>query len=159
YIVQHNPTPQGFKTGRGNAYESELRDKKHGRIYRVLYEGEEAAQSAVAEQASKLASRGLGQLSSEQLVAVLSHPTMRRRLDAQRLLEERQDRSPAVVTSLLKRIATPAVDAIGIDAGAMHALQVLRSLGLIQPNQKEVFATVLGALAHPAAGVRRNAIQ
>lgn len=159
YIVQHNPTPQGFKTGRGNAYETELRDKKHGRIYRVLYEGEEAAQSALAEQASKLASRGLGQLSSEQLVAVLSHPTMRRRLDAQRLLEERQDRSPAVVAALLNRIATPAVDAIGIDAGAMHALHVLRSLDLIQPQQKEVFDAVLGALSHPAAGVRRNAIQ
>src|SRR5262249_59334446 len=38
YIVQHNPTPQGFKTGRGAAYETDLRDKKHGRIYRVVYE-------------------------------------------------------------------------------------------------------------------------
>ncbi|MEX0867571.1 MAG: PVC-type heme-binding CxxCH protein, partial [Pirellulales bacterium] len=28
YIVQHNPTPQGFKTGKGNAYETELRDKR-----------------------------------------------------------------------------------------------------------------------------------
>ena len=27
FIVQHNPTPQGFKTGKGNAYESDLRDK------------------------------------------------------------------------------------------------------------------------------------
>ena len=38
YIVQHNPTPQGFKTGKGAAYESDLRDKKHGRIYRVVHE-------------------------------------------------------------------------------------------------------------------------
>jgi len=36
YIVQHNPTPQGFETGKGNAYESDLRDKKHGRILRVV---------------------------------------------------------------------------------------------------------------------------
>ncbi|MCA9259338.1 MAG: ThuA domain-containing protein, partial [Planctomycetales bacterium] len=28
YIVQHNPTPQGFETGKGHAYESDLRDKK-----------------------------------------------------------------------------------------------------------------------------------
>jgi hypothetical protein len=34
YIVQHNPTPPGFRNGR-NAYETELRDKKHGRIYRL----------------------------------------------------------------------------------------------------------------------------
>ena len=39
YIVQHNPTPQGFETGKGNAYESDLRDKKHGRIYRVVPDG------------------------------------------------------------------------------------------------------------------------
>src|SRR4029450_7302939 len=36
YIVQHNPTPPGFKTGKGNAYETPLRDKTHGRIYRIV---------------------------------------------------------------------------------------------------------------------------
>ena len=36
YIVQHNPTPNGFETGKGNAYETDLRDKKFGRIYRVV---------------------------------------------------------------------------------------------------------------------------
>ncbi len=36
YIVQHNPTPPGFKTGKGNAYETPLRDKTHGRIYRLV---------------------------------------------------------------------------------------------------------------------------
>ena len=35
YIVQHNPTPKGFDTGKGQAYQTDLRDKKHGRIYRV----------------------------------------------------------------------------------------------------------------------------
>ena len=39
YIVQHNPTPAGFKTGKGGAYETDLRDKKHGRIYRLVYRG------------------------------------------------------------------------------------------------------------------------
>ena len=39
YIVQHNPTPAGFQTGRGAAYETPLRDKSHGRIYRVAYSG------------------------------------------------------------------------------------------------------------------------
>ncbi len=29
FIVQHNPTPKGFQNGKGNAYESDLRDKKH----------------------------------------------------------------------------------------------------------------------------------
>ena len=46
YIVQHNPTPHGFKTGKGNAYETPLRDKTHGRIYRVVYN---AAKPAAAD--------------------------------------------------------------------------------------------------------------
>ena len=37
YIVQHNPTPAGFATGRGNAYDTDLRDKQHGRVYRLVF--------------------------------------------------------------------------------------------------------------------------
>src|SRR5256712_2276845 len=37
YIIQHNPTPRGFQTGKGAAYETPLRDKTHGRIYRIVY--------------------------------------------------------------------------------------------------------------------------
>ena len=36
FIVQHNPTPEGYKTGKGAAYETPLRDKTHGRIYRIV---------------------------------------------------------------------------------------------------------------------------
>jgi len=39
YIVQHNPTPTGFKTGKGGAYLTPLRDKTHGRIYRIVWKG------------------------------------------------------------------------------------------------------------------------
>ena len=46
YIVQHNPTPHGFKTGRGNAYETPLRDKTHGRIYRIVYKDAAADDTA-----------------------------------------------------------------------------------------------------------------
>ena len=49
-IIQHNPTPTvargGYdaKTGRGSAYVSPLRDKKHGRVYRVAWnEAQEVA--------------------------------------------------------------------------------------------------------------------
>ena len=40
-IIQHNPTPSigrgGFKShnGKGNAHWNPLRDKKHGRIYKI----------------------------------------------------------------------------------------------------------------------------
>ena len=37
FIQQHNPTPPGFSNGAGNAFETSLRDKQRGRIYRVVY--------------------------------------------------------------------------------------------------------------------------
>ncbi len=43
FIIQHNPTPQGFSNGPGNAYESSLRDHQRGRIYRVAYKNAPAA--------------------------------------------------------------------------------------------------------------------
>src|SRR5258705_426896 len=39
YIVQHNPTPVGYKTGAGGAYITPRRDQEHGRIYRITYSG------------------------------------------------------------------------------------------------------------------------
>ena len=62
YIIQHNPTPQGFKNGRGNAYETDLRDKKHGRIYRVVY-GDEKAEAFSLEGAQTV----------DTLIATLGH--------------------------------------------------------------------------------------
>jgi uncharacterized protein len=44
-IVQHNPTPVGFETGKGAAYETELRDKTHGRIYRLTYTPDPGAEA------------------------------------------------------------------------------------------------------------------
>lgn len=38
-VVQHNPTPRGFQTGKGNAYETPHRDKQHGRIWRIGWRG------------------------------------------------------------------------------------------------------------------------
>ena len=33
----NDPTPRGFETGPGNAYATDLRDKKHGRVYRLVH--------------------------------------------------------------------------------------------------------------------------
>jgi putative membrane-bound dehydrogenase-like protein len=37
FIIQHNPTPKGFANGPGNAYETDLRDYTHGRLYRIAW--------------------------------------------------------------------------------------------------------------------------
>ncbi|MDG1872504.1 MAG: ThuA domain-containing protein [Mariniblastus sp.] len=145
YIVQHNPTPAGFKTGKGNAYETPLRDKKYGRIYRVVYNNAQATPFSLA------------QASPQKLVETLKHPTMLWRKHAQRLLVERGKRD--VVPALLELIADQSVDAIGLNAGAIHALWTLHGLGIADGSNKVVNLAITDAFRHPSAGVRRNAIQ
>ncbi len=143
YIVQHNPTPNGFKTGKGAAYESDLRDKRHGRIYRVVPDDE-----------SKLHEfRSLADSTNLDLVDALQHPSMRWRLHAQRLLIERAaGDDPAVVGRLMELIANDEVDAASLNVGAIHALQTLSGLDALEPS------ALSAALNHPSPGVRRNAL-
>ena len=143
YIVQHNPTPPGFKNGKGNAYETELRDKKHGRIYRVVYKpGEPSRQVSLKD------------VTPDQLIATLKSPVMTWRLHAQRLLIERGKKE--VVPELLKIAADLSVDEIGLNPSVMHALWTLAALDGTDPK---VIETAVAALKHKSAGVRRNALQ
>ncbi len=144
YIVQHNPTPKGFKQGKGNAYETNLRDKKHGRIYRVVY-GDAGEPFTLAD------------ASPEKLVATLTHPTMLWRKHAQRLLVERGKTD--VVDSLIALVREPSVDSIGLNVGAIHALWTLHGLGQLDGSNPEATAAAVAALKHRSAGVRRNAVQ
>src|SRR5438132_4009142 len=81
YIVQHNPTPTGFKTGKGNAYETALRDKTHGRVYRLVAKNVKPATPLTLKDATP-----------EKLVATLASDNLLWRLHAQRLLVERGKR-------------------------------------------------------------------
>lgn len=145
YIVQHNPTPRGFETGKGNAYVTDLRDKKHGRIYRLVAKNKPAA-----------AKINLKNASAKTLVQTLTNDNLFWRLHAQRLLVERQQAD--VVPSLIALIQDPKVDAIGLNPGAIHALWTLHGLGLMTESHPMVVQTVVQALKHPSAGVRRNAV-
>jgi len=146
YIVQHNPTPQGFQTGRGNAYESKLRDKIHGRIVRVAYSGREPVPFPRLSVDEPLT-----------LVEGLRHPNFTWRLHAQRLLVERGMND--VVPSLLSLVEEPTVDEIGLAPAAMHALWTLSGLGVVESTTDRVGQTIVKALAHRSAGVRRAALQ
>ncbi len=143
FIVQHNPTPNGFETGKGAAYQSDLRDKKHGRIYRV-----------VPEDTGRLhAFADLTEADNLQLVQTLRHPSMRWRLHAQRLLIQRHASDDAAVIAALKaHIADPSVDETGLNAAAIHALHLLANWSAIDSP------TLSKALTHPSAGVRQNAL-
>ncbi|HEX6963277.1 MAG TPA: PVC-type heme-binding CxxCH protein, partial [Lacipirellula sp.] len=155
YIVQHNPTPEGFETGRGNAYESDLRDKKHGRIYRVVYDGFSGV--ARPESANGVVRLDLSNASPQELVKALTNDNLLWRRHAQRLLVERGELD--VVPQLLALVDDKSVDDIGLNVGAIHALWTLHGLGAISADHSDVLNAAGAALRHPSAGVRRNAVQ
>ena len=159
YIVQHNPTPNGFENGKGNAYESELRDKKHGRIYRVVPIKNEPGVKEITHESPSLANA-----TSQQLIEALKHPAFVWRLTAQRLLTERFADQPAEILSpLIKLLQDDSVDAIGLNVGAIHALQTLKAVGALNTNvsntiSEQVTPGIDHALGSKSAGVRRNAL-
>ncbi len=146
YIVQHNPTPHGFETGKGQAYETDLRDKKHGRIYRVVYPSEDAPPAPQ-----------LAGLEPSELVNFLSHTNMLWRLQAQRLLVSEGDIS--VLPALIELVRDTSVDEIDLNVGAIHALWTMQGLGVLGGSHAEANQAAITALNHPSAGVRRTAVQ
>ena len=164
FIVQHNPTPIGFKTGRGAAYETDLRDKKYARIYRIVYEGNREQGSGVRGQATEVRNQGaevkrfsLAGATPLQLVDALRNDNLFWRRHAQRLLVERGQTD--VVLALLTLARDPGVDAIGLNVGVIHALWTLHGLGVLDGSNAEATAVAYAALKHKSAGVRRNAVQ
>ncbi|HET7218403.1 MAG TPA: PVC-type heme-binding CxxCH protein, partial [Vicinamibacterales bacterium] len=144
FIIQHNPTPQGFSNGPGNAYETSLRDHRRGRIYRIGYKN-----------ATAPVKRSLSIKDTAGLLSALSSDNMLWRLHAQRLLVERGQKD--VVPQLIALVKNPTVDAIGINGSAMHALWTLKGLGEIDAPNSEAYRAAVAALKHPAAGVRKAA--
>lgn len=145
YIIQHNPIPRGFEKGRGNAYETPLRDKTHGRVYRLVWDG--------AKPAAKM---DLAHASPGQLVEALKNDNMFWRMTAQRLLAQRGDAS--VVPDLIKLADDPSVDSVGLNTAAIHALWTMQNLGAMDGSNAAATAAAVGALRHKSAGVRRAAV-
>lgn len=145
-IVQHNPTPAGFRTGRGGAYETELRDKKHGRIYRLVHKNAKPSKAKTLEGAT-----------AEQLVETLKDDNLFWRRHAQRLLVERGKTD--VVPALVALAQDSTVDAIGLNPGAIHALWTLHGLGDFDSRNEVLRKAAVPSLKHRSAGVRRNAVQ
>jgi putative membrane-bound dehydrogenase-like protein len=156
YIVQHNPTPTGFKTGKGAAYETNLRDKTHGRVYRMVMKGAKPL----------AASPDLKDATPEKLAATLKNDNLFWRLHAQRLLVERGKKD--VIPALLRLVETKeaqSVDEIDLNTGAIHALWALDGLGVLTSRsddwgemELETFHAIEIALRHKSPAVRRNAV-
>jgi putative membrane-bound dehydrogenase-like protein len=134
YIVRHNPTPPGFKTGAGNAYVTPERDQTHGRIYRIVHESQPKADSPKLDAAKP-----------DTLLAALGHDNLWWRLTAQRMLVERGQKD--VVPALAKLAADPKAG-----RAAAHALRVLEGLDAADRD------AAIAALKHPEAAARRAAL-
>jgi putative membrane-bound dehydrogenase-like protein len=149
YIVQHNPTPAGFKNGRGNAYETNLRDKKHGRIYRVVYTAAKKEKPLTLKDAS-----------AETLVKTLSNDNMFWRLHAQRMLVEGR--------LLLKEYGEEGPNFNNLPLGAelgpagipvqSHALWIWHECASKIQDRESLYRRAIKLLTHEVPGVRRNAL-
>ena len=138
FIIQHNPVPNGFQNGKGNAYETPLRDKTHGRIYRVTHrEGRPAPKVDLS-----VNDKG-------RWLEALGSPVMDVRLQAQHRLVASRDRS--VVPDLVRMASDAAVDELNLNPRALHALWTLHGLGASESAPKST-------LRHASAAVRRAAV-
>ena len=137
-IIQHNPTPSkansglNAKNGKGNAYETSVRDKQHGRVYRIYPAGSKDDENPKLDPAKH-----------ETLLAALSHPNLFWRMSAQGLLVQRGN--PDVVPALKSLVEKS-------DVASAHAFAVLVSLHAIDD------ATTTAALRSSSRALRRIAI-
>jgi uncharacterized protein len=151
FIIQHNPTPTGpiaqehpFRNGRGNAYETPLREHDRGRIYRLVWKDAKPYTPL-----SLSANRPL------ELVQALRHDNMFWRTTAQRLIVERGKTD--VVPQIIAVVNDRTVDKIGLNSPAVHALWTLHGLGALDGANAAALDAATRALSHPAAGVRKAA--
>lgn len=146
FIIQHNPTPEGFENGKGNAYINPLRDRQRGRIYRIKYK--------YAKPYQPLA---LNKNDPQALVKALQSDNLFWRMTAQRLLVEAGNQ--AVLPQLYRLVRNNSTDELGLNAPAIHALWTMKGLGALEGNNKVALQVAVQALHHPAAGVRKAAVQ
>ena len=148
YIVQHNPTPHGFKTGRGNAYETPLRDKTHGRIYRIVYKDARPSRPPALDPGRARGPGGRARgttISSGGCTPSGSWSSAARPTSCPPWSSWCGDRS---------------VDAIGLNTGVIHALWTLHGLGALADfSSSGRRRPPRPRSQHPSAGVRRNAVQ
>ncbi len=151
FIIQHNPTPTpergGYSatTGKGNAYENPLRDKSHGRIWRV-----------VSREAKEYKPISLDKDDADELVKTLSNDNLLWRMTAQRLLVERGNQD--VLPDLYDLVNNKTTNEAGENYAAIHALWTIDGLGAISKDDKAE-GVVTSAVSHPSAAVRKAAIQ
>jgi uncharacterized protein len=146
FIIQHNPTPAGYETGAGNAYEDSLRDKTRGRIYRLVYKGGKPSKTF-----------DLSNPTEASLIEALRSDNMFWRSTAQRLIVERGDKS--IIPKLRQIASNTTPDRAGINPQSIHALWTMHGLGAFEGSDSESMRLLAESLKHPSSGVRKATVQ
>ena len=158
FIIQHNvfverQAPSNMvlpfvnqPRGQGNAFISPMRDINHGRIYRIVY-----------KKAKPYSPLTLSKNDPISLLKGLNSDNMFWRMTAQRLIVESKNIS--LIPELYKIIENNQLDEIGLNSPAVHAIWTLHGLGEINPNNAKSLNAISLALKHPAAGVRKAALE
>ena len=152
-VIQHNPDRRGMENqiwnadkGPGNAHLNPLRDVKHGRIYRVVYE------NATPQKAPSLRTADI-----PELLKALQHENLFWRSTAQQIIVKRQ--LTDAIPGLIKLTQNKDKNSLGMNPGAQHAVRILDGLGQLDGSNPDALKAVLAALKHPASDVRKAAVQ
>ena len=143
YDKPHSPYQTGDPgPGKGNAYVTPLRDREHGRIWRIVPSDKPVRKVPPLSVDSPL-----------ELARQLNSPSQFLRLQAQRLLIERgkEDAVPTLLSFLQLNVTPEGIDQ---PLGAYHAIRVLAKL----PGE-EARKAVASALGHDHPGVRLQAAE
>ena len=130
----------------GGETNNPLRDKKHGRIYRITHKGGVPSKMLNLHKAKTL-----------ELIEALTHDNMFWRMMAQQKIvqQKRTDAIPA----LIELAKDPGEDAIRSNPGVIHALWSLHGLGQLDGSNKKALKVAQDALKHRSAAVRKNAVR
>ena len=123
-IVQHNVYGANQKKGKGNAYISPFRDKKHGRIYRISPKG---AKVPVNPELATL----------EQQLEALKNDNMFWRLQAQEALRKSGEKAIPTLRDLAK----------GESPATLHAIHLLGQFGVDLAEIEKIESNPAGAQA------------
>ena len=130
----------------GGHLENPLRDKSHGRIYRITHKN-----------SKKFHGLNLRNADIEELINILNNDNMFWRMMAQQKLV--QGKKYNAIPSLINLTKKKNVDGIGSNPAVIHALWSLHGLGQLDGSNDEAISAVKTALYHPSAMVRKNAVQ
>ena len=145
YDQPHSPYHTGKKgPGKGNAYETPLRDREHGRIWRIIPKNTPVRTAT-----------GLDRSKPGTLIAGLKSPSQLIRLHAQRLIVERGGSDlVSEISKLVKSKAAP--EGSNQPLAAIHAIHTLA--GLTLTTDPEIRITLTDALASDHPLIRRHAM-